>query len=505
MNIIQAIILGIIQGMTEFIPVSSSAHLVIAPYLFGWQIPQKSAFIFDVIVQDGTLVAVIAFFWRDFISIIYAMLKGIWVRQPFTDPLARKGWYIIVATIPAGIVGLLIKDQIEAFFSNPLATGCFLILTALFLFMAEYLGKRNRTEGNLTLMDAIIMGIFQAISIFPGISRSGSTITGGMVRNLNRYTAARFSFLMSVPILLAAGLLAFIDLLRIPNLKDELTVNFIGFLFAAIVGYFSIRWLLRFLTKQPLTYFSIYCVLLGIVVIGVYFYKTSSQVTISSPLSPPTTIRVVVSPDIHPIQSILTACDEAQSELTAFSFESSFLSGKDLQADLAVAYQPAGFSPAFITQIGKDQIILISNPANRIKRLTHNNLLDLYLGKIINWQSLTGTSTAVSFWTYPEGNPIRQKFEQVVLEGSKNFTPAFLAPDPGKMLSAVSEDAGAIGYIPKSWLVDMVNTITLDKVLDDNLVLPVFTTLKNEPKDAIGLFLSCVQTQTSQLYNSQDD
>ena len=268
MTILQSIILGIIQGLTEFLPISSSGHLVIVPYLLGWQIPAEDAFIFDVLVQVATLVAVFAYFWNDLITIGRAWVNGIIRRAPMRDPAARLGWLLIVATIPSGMIGLLLKDAVEAAFASPAASGFFLLVTAGLLMLAEKIGQRDREAENLNWLDAIWIGVAQALAIFPGVSRSGATITGGMIRGLDRPAAARFSFLMSVPIMLAAGLLTAVDLLQMPNLGELLPAFIPGFLAAALVGYLSIRWLLGFLTRRSLVGFAIYCAVLGSLVLS---------------------------------------------------------------------------------------------------------------------------------------------------------------------------------------------------------------------------------------------
>ncbi len=259
MSILQALILGVIQGITEFLPVSSSAHLVIAPYLFGWKIPQEQIFPFDVLVQLGTLLAVIVYFRRDLWEIIRAVIVGIKDRRPFADSQARLGWYILLATVPAGIFGLLVKNMVEQAFNSPRATAFFLFGTALLLILAEVFGRRSRGLDSLTWKDALLIGLAQAVSVFPGISRSGSTIAGGMLRNLERPPAARFSFLIMIPVMLAAGFLSLLDLLKVPNLSSFLPSVATGFITAAVVGYMAIHWLLRFLGKRPLYIFAIYC------------------------------------------------------------------------------------------------------------------------------------------------------------------------------------------------------------------------------------------------------
>lgn len=265
MTIFQSFILGIVQGLTEFLPVSSSGHLVLVPYWLGWQIPTDQAFVFDVLVQVGTLVAVFAYFWEDVMKLTRAALTGLVRREPFADPDSRMAWYIVLATIPAGIVGLGIKDLVEAAFNSVPETAFELLITAGLLVVAERIGRRDRSLTDFNGWDALVMGLFQVIAIFPGISRSGSTIVGGMIRNLDRAAAARFSFLMSIPIMLAAGLLSILDLVKMPNLAGFLPQIIVGFVTSAVVGYLSIRWLLGYLTKRPLFVFAVYVSVVGVV------------------------------------------------------------------------------------------------------------------------------------------------------------------------------------------------------------------------------------------------
>lgn len=265
MTVFQSILLGIVQGITEFLPISSSGHLVLTPFILGWQLPEDQVFIFDVLVQVATLVAVFAYFWRDLVAIFLGFLNGFVQRRPFGTLEARMGWYLIIATIPAGATGFLIKNTLETAFNSPLAAALFLLVTALLLVIAERAGKRSRNLDSITWLDAIVMGFFQVLALFPGVSRSGATITGGMIQNLDRQTAARFSFLMSVPVMLAAGLLASLDLLKVPELATLLPAYIPGFLASAIVGYLSIRWLLAYLIRHPLYIFSIYCLSLGLI------------------------------------------------------------------------------------------------------------------------------------------------------------------------------------------------------------------------------------------------
>ena len=177
------------------------------------------------------------------------------------------GWYIILATLPAVLIGLFIKDQVEAAFASPVAVAGFLLVTAFILYIAERFGKRTVKLGGMNWRDSLVIGCFQVLSLFPGVSRSGSTITGGMLRGLDRPDAARFSFLMSIPAMLGAGLIATLDLLEMPNFAEQVPGLVAGFLAAAVVGYLSIRWLLSYLTHRSLNVFAVYCVIVAAVVL----------------------------------------------------------------------------------------------------------------------------------------------------------------------------------------------------------------------------------------------
>ncbi len=263
MSLFEAIILGIVQGLTEFLPISSSAHLVIVPAVFGWSLDPQVVFPFDVIVQVGTLVAVIGYFWNDLWKILFAWVQGILHRNLFETQDARLGWYILLATLPAGIAGVLIKPLVESAFHSISATAMFLLGTAGMLSLGEVFGKRMRSIVQMNTGDAILMGLFQALSLFPGISRSGATISGGLIRGLDRPSAARFSFLMSIPIMLAAGGLEGLHLVGQPDLWAYIPQLLAGFVTAAGVGYASIHWLLGHLQRHSLKGFAMYCLILG--------------------------------------------------------------------------------------------------------------------------------------------------------------------------------------------------------------------------------------------------
>jgi undecaprenyl-diphosphatase len=264
MTLLQALVLGLVQGATEFIPVSSSAHLVLVPWILGWRLEPQAAFVFDVLVQWGTLVALVAFYWRDLVAIVRAVILGLARRRPLEDPLARLGWLIAAASVPAAIAGLLFKDAVESAFNDPAAVSAFLLGTALLLFLSERLSRQTRQLSELTLIDALWVGLAQALALLPGISRSGSTIAGGLTRGLRRPEAARLSFLMFVPVMLGAGGIALKDLAGAPAPAAQLPALAVGFLTSAVVGYLAIRWLLGYLSHRSLTPFALYCLVVGL-------------------------------------------------------------------------------------------------------------------------------------------------------------------------------------------------------------------------------------------------
>ncbi|MCB0212000.1 MAG: undecaprenyl-diphosphatase UppP [Anaerolineae bacterium] len=266
MDLLQAIILGLVQGATEYIPVSSSAHLILVPWLLGWPDP---SFEFEVLVQWGTLIGVFIFFWQDIWGIAKAVLQALAQGRPFATFEARLGWFVVIATIPAVVLGLLFKDFFEAAFAAPAVAGGLLILTAILLTIAEMFGSRARALENMKWLDALIIGFWQAAAILPGISRSGSTIGGAVIQGFNRTDAARFSFLMSIPALVGAGLVALVDLLGEGTLAAQLPAISVGFIAAAISGYVCIRWLLHYLQRHSLYVFAIYCAALSILSIVV--------------------------------------------------------------------------------------------------------------------------------------------------------------------------------------------------------------------------------------------
>jgi undecaprenyl-diphosphatase len=273
MSIFQALILGIIQGLTEYIPVSSTANLILFPWLLGWEFDPATKEVFVILVQWGTLVGVVIYFWRDIWQIAGAVVSGLSQRKPFETFEARLGWLVILATVPAVMAGVFIKGYLEQLYQAYLLISIILMLGGVLMLIAERLGKRTRDLKQLTWLDAIIVGVWQIFAMIPGFSRSSVTISGGMLRDFKRADAARFSFLMSIPALLGAGVVALKDLFDTPGLLASLAAPLaVGFLSASITGYLSIRWLLGYLKTRSLNIFVIYrfvfggfCLIVGLI------------------------------------------------------------------------------------------------------------------------------------------------------------------------------------------------------------------------------------------------
>jgi undecaprenyl-diphosphatase len=263
MDALQAIVLGIVQGLTEFLPISSTAHLRLVPAFFGWEDPGTA---FTAVVQLGTMAAVLLYFRKDLWNIARAWLRSL--RDPSVRGTldARLGWYLIVGTIPISVFGLLFKDKIETDARQLVLIGIALIVLGLVLELAERLGRKERGIDSLTMRDGVIIGFAQAAALVPGVSRSGSTISAGLFLGLDRAAAARYSFLLSVPAVVLSGLFELKDVGDGGGAGAVPTI--IATICAFIVGYASIAWLLKYLARHPVTVFVVYRVVLGVLVLA---------------------------------------------------------------------------------------------------------------------------------------------------------------------------------------------------------------------------------------------
>ena len=281
-TLIEAIILGILQGATEFIPISSSAHLIIVPWLFNWTDPALTSLSFDVALHLGTLLAVLVFFAGDLVVLVRAAWLSIKERKIGEDSQRRLAWFIVIGTIPGGVIGFLAESKIAALFHTPgqpihpeamIAMALIIAWLGAFLLLADRLVRHEGELKDLTLKKVLYIGFAQALAVFPGVSRSGSTITTGLALGLKREAAARFSFLLSIPIVAGAGLKSLLEIYQ--GFKSgsithqDLLLFPVGFIAAAVAGYFCVRFLLNYLQKHTTSIFVYYRFALALLVLVV--------------------------------------------------------------------------------------------------------------------------------------------------------------------------------------------------------------------------------------------
>lgn len=268
MNLSHAAVLGALQGFAEVLPISSSAHLILAPWLLKWP---ESGLTFDVALHLGTLIALLLYFWRDVIELVASFFEVIATRS-LSTPARKLPFLIIAATIPAAIVGKLFEHTIEEKFrSNPLLIAVFLIVFGLILGMADLLGRKRRTMGDIEAPGAMMIGLFQCLALIPGVSRSGITITAALMLGFTRESAARFSFLLSLPVVAGAALLKSIHLVKHGIPVGEGLPMLVGIAVSAVTGFISVAFLLRLVQKQSLGIFVWYRLAAGLAVIGAIY------------------------------------------------------------------------------------------------------------------------------------------------------------------------------------------------------------------------------------------
>ena len=246
-NLLEAVFLGLVQGLTEWLPISSSGHLVIAQELLGMEVP----LFFDVLLHFGTIIAVLALFWKDILKILKSLFN-----LDFKSQDGKLGLYIIVGNVPIALTGYFLHDLFEVLFSNLFVVGIALIITGILLFLTKY----SRGRRKLNVFDSLFVGIAQAFALIPGLSRSGLTISTGLFRGLDKESVFKFSFLLAVPAVIGA------NLLELNALELELEM-IVGTVIAAVVGYLSLKFLFRTLQKGKFYWFSVYCWVVGVVLV----------------------------------------------------------------------------------------------------------------------------------------------------------------------------------------------------------------------------------------------
>ncbi len=267
LTILEAIILGLLQGLAEFLPISSSGHLAIAQYFFG--IKGDSVLLFAVLLHIGTLVSVFIVYWQDIKDLIvefFKLIKDLVTGKGLClegNPTRRLGCLIVVASIPTAIIGLTLNDTFGGFYTSMVAVGCSLIFTGIILVVAEKIGKGKKNASDMKFGSALFVGLMQGVAIMPGVSRSGSTIFAGLLSGQERVFAVKFAFLVSIPAIIGSFLLEVPDAISAGVSMSQLLPILLGMLVAAVSGYLAIKFMIKIVSKQKLAYFSVYTILLG--------------------------------------------------------------------------------------------------------------------------------------------------------------------------------------------------------------------------------------------------
>jgi undecaprenyl-diphosphatase len=271
MPLLQVIVLALVQGLTEFLPISSTAHLYLTSWLFGWKLEGLD---FDIALHLGTLLAVLLYFARDWVRII---AQGFGMRMKGDDELKHNHmllWLLAIGSIPVGMAGLAFNQQAETAWRNPFVIGGMLIAVGVLMYLAEKTGRQQRDLSSIDLPDAVFIGVAQALAVVPGTSRSGITISAGLFRNMTRESAARFSFLLSTPAIAAAAAKALYDMHKQGGLHGVLNTGFLmGVAVSAITGCLVISWFLHYLRRSGLRVFVYYRIIFGIIVIALAFIR----------------------------------------------------------------------------------------------------------------------------------------------------------------------------------------------------------------------------------------
>lgn len=263
MSIIEAVVLGVLQGLTEFLPISSTAHLRVVPEFLGWDDPGTA---FTAVSQLGTMAAIIIYFARDIGRIVWTWLRSLWTPHLRSHPDARMGWYVGVGTIPLGVFGVVFSDQVTTSARNMWLIAGTLIVFGLVLLLADRFSSQRRETTDLTIWHALAIGLWQVLALIPGVSRAGATITGALFLNYSRYAAARFSFLLSIPAVALSGgyELRMIGSTGVPSPLPTAIATVVAF----VVAYATIDWMLRFVAKHSMMLFVVWRLVLGVLIIG---------------------------------------------------------------------------------------------------------------------------------------------------------------------------------------------------------------------------------------------
>lgn len=267
MQVWHAIILGVIEGITEFLPISSTGHLTIAEKILGYSISDSSITAFTAIIQSGAVLATVVYFWKDISRVLMAWMRGLFVNKYRKNSDYKYGWAIIIGSIPIAIVGILFKDEIETVLRSLWFVAIALILWSLVMWWADKKAKQNLHEEDIIWRDTLAVGIAQCLALIPGVSRSGATMSAGLLRNFDRVAVTKLSFFLSIPALSAAGILQIISKHSAIGASVGWTATIIATLISFVVAYISVAWLLKFVAKHDYSVFIWYRVIVGVLLL----------------------------------------------------------------------------------------------------------------------------------------------------------------------------------------------------------------------------------------------
>ncbi len=488
MTVLQAISLGIIQGITEFLPISSSAHLVLVPHWLGWSFDTQLEFTVDILLHLGTLVAVITYFWQDIKAIIYSLLVGLWNRKSLEDDNAKIGWLIVIATIPAGVIGVGLKGFYLEMLDNPRGVAALLLVTALVIIASELYSPKIRTKiKDIRWLDALIIGCFQALAILPGISRSGVTIVGGILRKLTRDSAARFSFLMAIPVMVGAGLVAGIELFTNQLLWQYWPAILAGFFTALFVGIVSIHWLLRYLQTHSLWPFAWYCLLVGLV--GTLLGCSPAPIVIKESVS---TVGVTNATSELVSDLIMTSPYSDDLKIQIYSSNRQLIkavSSGGVESGV-VMYFPED-SNLFSVPLALTRLHAIVQPDLDIDELSIEDLRSVFVGSVVDWGEFGGVSEPIKLAVREEGDSARTIFELIVLSTVSPSSVARVFAGEDLMIEYVSNTQGSIGYSWQSFVNSDVKSL---EITDSGLFsVPVYAVSYKESSGVLRNWFAWVQ------------
>ncbi|NMC55385.1 MAG: undecaprenyl-diphosphate phosphatase, partial [Chloroflexi bacterium] len=474
-------------------------------------IPAEQIFPFDVLVQLGTLVAVIIYFWRDILEICKAIFSDFKAKKLGSSSESRLGWFLILATIPAGAAGLLLKDMVEQAFGSPSAAAFFLFGTALLLILAELIGKRNRDLIDLRWFDALWIGLFQVLALFPGLSRSGSCMAGGMTRHLARRSAGRFSFLMAIPVMAAAGLLSVFDLLKVPNLGQFIPVMLVGFIIAGVVGYLSISWLMNFVQSHSLFIFAGYCLFLGAAVLAfgfVFPQNPSPAAAVSETPSPEEQFlpsSIVYTPELNWIApSAATCMEQTLSEPLPLLQSVAAYQPAELRLTFPLPSEQAAYS----YQLGSQTLTLALNATNPLRSLSFDDLITLLQEDDATWGGFFQHCASCSFseegsasfdgeiklYIYYEGSPYQNAVVEASGLNTASMNGALFIPSAEALLTQLQLEPNAVGFLPSHWLTSAIISVQISNLPAASLELPILALLDQQPSGELKDFLLCLQS-----------